>query len=371
MAGLDPAGARGQRGAGRHPPLVRRARVRAGHRRAAAQLVDRALADVEGAGSLPRPPAPRGHLRREGQRGLGPPGRCRGVRQCRVRRRHRRGHGCRRRRPRGARRALQRRRVGGPGGGRPPRAGAGRRRHRAALRVVAAARPGGARHVRRSPGVGRGLGEVQPAPLARRRLRRLRRVLLRADVPRAALDPTAGGGQRLGARRGPADPRRLHVRSARPRRRRAHRPRRGARGGDLPGARAARQRGPGALGRRRRALRRAGAGHDRRARRCGPRPVDARPRRRQPRDRPVRHAGDDRAGWRAQNVRARGALGVTHGAGDDGAAALVPRPAPAAGGARAQLADRAGPLTARPGHRRGACAPSTPTCGCAGWPRTR
>ena len=40
----------------------------------------------------------------------------------------------------------------------------------------------------------RGLGEVQPAPLARRRLRRLRRVLLRADVPRAALDPPARGG---------------------------------------------------------------------------------------------------------------------------------------------------------------------------------
>ena len=213
------------RGAGRHPALVRRARVRAGHRRPAAQLVDRAVADVEGAGSVPRPPAPRGHLRRAGQRQLGPTLGCGGVRQRRVRGRHDRGHGCRGRRPRGAGRALQRRRVGGPGGGRAPRAGAGRGRDRAAL---ASWQPRGqvrARHVRRPAGVDAGLGEVQPAPLARRRLRRLRRVLLRPDVPRAALDPAARGGQRVGARGRPADPRRLHVRSPRPRRRRAHRPR--------------------------------------------------------------------------------------------------------------------------------------------------
>ena len=140
MAGLDPSGARGRRGARRHPDQLRRARVRAGHRGAAARLVDRALADVEGAGAAPGPPPPRGHLRRARQRWVGPPGGCGRLRQRRVRRRHRRGHGCRRRRAGGARGPLERCRVGGPGGRRAPRPGAGAGRDRAGVRLVAAAR---------------------------------------------------------------------------------------------------------------------------------------------------------------------------------------------------------------------------------------
>ena len=49
-----------------------------------------------------------------------------------------------------------------------------------------------------------GLGEVQQALLARGRLRRLPRVLLRADVPRAALDQADRGLRRLGPRDRPA-----------------------------------------------------------------------------------------------------------------------------------------------------------------------
>ena len=166
----------------------------------------------------PGPAPPRGHLRRARQRRVGTPGRGGGVRQRRVRRRHGRGHGCRRRRPGGARGPVERCRVGRPGGRRAPRAGAGPGRDRAGVRVVAAPRPGRAHDLHRPAGRQPGVGEVQPPPLARGRLRRLRRVLLRPDVPRAALDPPARGGQRLGARGRPADPGRLHLRAARPRR---------------------------------------------------------------------------------------------------------------------------------------------------------
>ena len=55
-----------------------------------------AVADLEGAGALPRPPLPRRHLRRPGQRRLRATVGGGGVHQRGVRRRHGRGDGCRR-----------------------------------------------------------------------------------------------------------------------------------------------------------------------------------------------------------------------------------------------------------------------------------
>ena len=158
LAGLD-AGAvtrgtsRGRRRTASDGVCVRRATGRrAGHRRAAAHA---GRSCGRGCGRrrfryLARR-LPGGHLRRPGQRGLGPARRRRGVRRRRVRGRHPRGHGRRRRRPRGAGRALHAAPLGGPGRGRAPRAGAGRRRDRPAVRArIAATRARRARHATRT-----------------------------------------------------------------------------------------------------------------------------------------------------------------------------------------------------------------------------
>ena len=317
------------------------------------------------------PGTPRGHLRRAGQRRLGPPGRCRGVRQCRVRRRHRRGHGCRRRRPRGARRALQRRRVGGPGGGRAPRAGAGRGGDRAGVRLVAAAAArwssttytdpqevteGWAKYNRHhwleggyDDFVEFFFAQMFHEPHSTRQ--REEAAAGRTRWPRRPWSTARPVGSASTAPRPPTSGR--------------------CSGGDLPGARAPRQRGPGARGRRRGALRRGPAGHvvvlegagtGRRCatpsssttrstgsvagdhRRCGP-------------PRPTRRA---RRAWAPGIPTARPPRRGT-GRGRCG------------GSARCSCSRRrsvsATPGATWPSSRR--CAPSTPTCGCAGWPRTR
>ncbi len=101
-----------------------------------ADLVDRAVADLEGPGALPGPALPGRHLRRPGQRRVRRPRRCGGVHQRGVRRRHRRGDGRRRRRPGRPGLAVVRRRLVGARGGRPSGPGAGPLRDRAVVRLL-------------------------------------------------------------------------------------------------------------------------------------------------------------------------------------------------------------------------------------------
>ena len=356
MAGLDPSGARGRRGARRH----RRSRTPCtGPGRppwcCCPGLVDRAVADVEGAGAATWPAttawspstgaAAAGRAARSAPRRTPTPstpptpsrswmpsastGRCSSGLSS------------------GAAWAAQ---VA-------PSTPSGCRASSRSGRVCASwqpRRPGRARDLHRPQDDTAGLGEVQPPPLARRRLRRLRRVLLRPDVPRAALDPPARGGlawahevapQTLvdctpggSASTGPSPPSwgRCSMRC-------------------LPGARAPRQRGPGApvddgvrfadsAGGSLVVL--DGAGH-------GP-PM---------RDPVVVNRELDRfvdaGGAGAPGIRRGRRRGAGRGR--------------CAGSARCSCSRRrsgwATPGATWRSSRR--CAPSTPTCGCGGWPRTR
>ena len=95
-------------------------------------VVDRALADVEGADPLSRPPLPRRDLRRPRQRPLGPAGRRSGVCRRRVHRGRARRDGRDGPRAGDARRPLRRREVGLPARRRSSRARRRPRRHRPA-----------------------------------------------------------------------------------------------------------------------------------------------------------------------------------------------------------------------------------------------
>ena len=158
------------------------------HGPAAPDLVDHALAHVEGAGPVPRATFPCRHVRRPGQRPLGSASSRRAYTASRVRRRHAGGAGSDRHRPGGAGRPLLRHALEPARRGRPPGAGTGHRRHRARRPARTARRPNATVDSFDEPlDHARGLGQVQPRPLAGRRLRRLPAVLLRPDVHRAAL----------------------------------------------------------------------------------------------------------------------------------------------------------------------------------------
>ena len=252
------------------------------------------------------------------------------VRQRRVRRRRPRRHGRGGGGTRCPRRPVQRGGLGGPGGCRARGPGRGSGGLRPARRQPESPGPPRAGRVHRPAGGAAGVGHVQPAPLGGRGLRRVRRLLLRPDVQRAALHPSARGVRRMGPGGGSRDPRRLHVGTARARRRGAHRP------GDRPGRRAlsragrARGRGPGPLPRGRPSVRRAhrrvtAARRGRRARAPG---SGARPG--QPRDRAVRGPG------------------LRRGPADP---SVVTRAGTPAGGRGPVLPHRSGPCPARPGDR--------------------
>ena len=252
---------------------------------------------------------------------------------------------------------LVRCRVGRPGGRRAPRPGAGARRDRAAVRVVAAARPGRARHVRRPASDGTEgwakynkhhwldggyddfveffFAQMFHEPHSTKQIEDGDRLGARGRARRPWSTRTAG---RLGCdgaelhRAGAAAARRCAARcwcSTAPRTGSARSRRRAARRAD----------------RRRRCSLLDGAGHGppMRATRC------------------VVNRELDRFVERV--ARAPGIR--------EDAAALVPGAAPAARGARA-LRRRSGSATPGATWRSStSCAPSTPTCGSTGWPRTR
>ena len=134
----------GLRRARRRAGLLRGLRRRRADGPAAADVVDRPLAPLEGADPVPRAPLPRRHLRRARQRAVRPPARRRALPGRRVRRRRARRHGRDGHRARGARAALScAARLGDAARRRASRARAGGGLHRPGR--PARARPPGAR----------------------------------------------------------------------------------------------------------------------------------------------------------------------------------------------------------------------------------
>ena len=167
-------------------------------------------------------------------------------------------------------------------------------------RAIVAPLRGGARHRR-------GLGQVQP-PLLAARLPRLSRVLLRADVPRAALDQADRGLHRLGARDRSRDAGRHGTRDGPVRARSIPRDR-GA--GQLPGAGHPRRPRPDPPAR---PGRRAGRGDGRaadHARGLRPRPARARPGQGQPAAAGLHRAAAPPRSWTRGRARRKRALFVS------------------------------------------------------------
>ena len=137
------SGSRGLRRARRRPGLLRGLRRRRADDPAAADVVDRPLAPLEGADPVPGAALPRGHVRRARQREVRPPARRRGLPRARVRRRRARGDGRDRHRAGRAARPLVRGALDDAARRRPPRARAGRDLHRPGRPARARAIPSG------------------------------------------------------------------------------------------------------------------------------------------------------------------------------------------------------------------------------------
>ena len=296
-----------------------------------------ALAPLEGAGPVPRPPLPRRDVRRARHRPVVPARRRRVVHRPRVRGRRRRGARRHRHRSGRAGRPVVRVDLGRPHRGRPPRPG---RRHRGPRPLLRARRrPAPPRVVRlgRRARHDRGMGEVQPALLVGRRLRRLRPLLLRPDVLRAPLHQADRGHDRVGPRDRARHAGRRHRGPAGMRRGRVRLDRGGMRACHVPGARRPRRRRPHPHRRRRPA---AGRAHRRIVRVAG---------RQRARTSCPRPGADQRADPRLRRVPAP--------AGDPGGHDVDPGRVPTPAGALPVLPHRPRTRPPRPRHRPGAAHP--------------
>ena len=191
---------RGLRRARRRADLLGGLRRRRADRPAAADLVDRPLAPLEGADPLPRAPLPRRHVRRARQRPLGPAGGRRGVQRRRVRRRRARGPG-RHRRP-SARRSSGSRAARCGRLSSPPTTRSASTASRSSARrcALAPGHPDRERsRVRRASSTPTRAGRSTTATTGVERLPRLPRVLLRADASPSRTRPSRSRTASAGA----------------------------------------------------------------------------------------------------------------------------------------------------------------------------